>query len=73
MVSTEWKSPSNITQDARYKVVNGGTANKFTNLNAMKTQNTTDWCYCINNNTRKNIQYGTQNKISKTQNRSKYN
>ncbi|WP_292474149.1 hypothetical protein [Methanosphaera sp.] len=50
MVSTEWKSPNNITQDSRYKIVNGGTANRFTNINAMKKQNTNDYSYCINNN-----------------------
>ena len=51
MVSTEWKSPNTITQDARYKVVNGGTANQFGNLDAMKTQNTNDWAYIIKDGT----------------------
>lgn len=49
MTSTEWKSPLNITQDARYKVVNGGTANKWGELNNLKRVTTDNWTYIVNN------------------------
>lgn len=41
MVNTGWKTPNNVVQDARWKVVNGGTANKWVDLNRLKekTQN----------------------------------
>lgn len=49
MATTEWQSPNNVTQDARYKVVNGGTANKWGELNNLKKANTTNWTYIIKN------------------------
>lgn len=41
MVNTGWKTPNNVVQDARWKVVNGGTANKWVGLRRLteKTQN----------------------------------
>lgn len=41
MVNTGWKTPNTVVQDARWKVVNGGTANKWVDLRRLteRTQN----------------------------------
>ncbi|WP_455644811.1 hypothetical protein [Methanosphaera sp.] len=51
MVSTEWRSPHTVKQDARYKIVNGGTANAWGGLDNLKTVDTSNWTYIIKNGT----------------------